>query len=448
MPSRVKTLSASKKLHCAFLFLLLGLCLAPRISHAALSVNQVRFGAHPDKVRLVLELSDKTDFRVFTLGTPYRILIDLPDFQWRAGNASTTPSSSVKALRYGTLQPGISRIVFEMTRPVTVESAFVIPAQGGQPSRLVIDYAPATDKNFEAEMKNIHGTLETSENLNKSVSESLAIYQERAPKNLALPAHATSASALVPPVLTPPAISPPPAPESVVRKPLIVIDPGHGGVDPGAISAHNANEKNVTLALARALKKQLESTGRYRVALTRDKDVFIKLRDRVTFARERQADLFISLHADSIGKSSVSGVSVYTLSEKASDAQTAKLAEQENRVDLIAGLDLSTEDEDVAGILVDLAMRDTMNQSNFFANKAVEKLKAGSLRLLETPHRSAGFAVLKAPDIPSILVDTGFMSNAKEAALLGTPAHREKIARALGSAVDSYFEQVRKKQKI
>ena len=138
MPSRVKTLSASKKLHCAFLFLLLGLCLAPRISHAALSVNQVRFGAHPDKVRLVLELSDKTDFRVFTLGTPYRILIDLPDFQWRAGNASTTPSSSVKALRYGTLQPGISRIVFEMTRPVTIESAFVIPAQGGQPSRLVI----------------------------------------------------------------------------------------------------------------------------------------------------------------------------------------------------------------------------------------------------------------------------------------------------------------------
>ena len=444
MPSRVKTLPAFRKLRLAFTALLLGLFLAPASAHAALSIDQVRFGAHPDKVRLVVEMNEKADFRVFTLATPYRIIIDLPDFQWRAGNASTTPASSVKALRYGTLQPGISRIVFEMTRPVAVESAFVIPAQGRQPSRLVIDYAPATDKNFEAGMKNIHGTLETGEVANKNSS----IYQERAPKNLALPAHATSASALVPPVLTPPAISPPSAPESVVRKPLIVIDPGHGGVDPGAISPHNTNEKNITLALARALKKHLESTGRYRVALTRDKDVFIKLRDRVTFARQRQADLFISLHADSIGKPNVSGVSVYTLSEKASDAQSAKLAEQENRADLIAGLDLSTEDEDVAGILVDLAMRDTMNQSNFFANKAVEKLKAGSVSLLEKPHRSAGFAVLKAPDIPSVLVETGFMSNKKEAALLGTPAHREKIARALGGAVDSYFEQVRKNQKI
>jgi N-acetylmuramoyl-L-alanine amidase len=434
---RVFPLPAFKSLRLA-LFLLLGFCLIPGRSWAALSINQVRFGTHPDKTRLVLDLSGKTDFRVFTLESPYRLLIDLPDFQWNAGNASTTPSSSVRALRYGTLQPGISRIVFEMTRPVAVESAFFIPAQGSQPGRLVIDYAPASGKKFQDGMKHIRGTLHVA---GENVGEDMTVYQDRAPKNLALPAHAVS-------TLTPPAVSPPPAPDSIVRKPLIIIDPGHGGVDPGAISAHDANEKNITLALARALKKQLESTGRYRVALTRDKDVFIKLRDRVTFAREREAELFISLHADSIGKPDVSGVSVYTLSEKASDKQTAKLAEQENRADLIAGLDLSTEDEDVAGILVDLAMRDTMNQSNFFANKIIEKLRAGSVSLLEKPHRSAGFAVLKAPDIPSVLVETGFMSNKKEAALLATPAHREKIAHALCGAVDSYFEQVRKNQKI
>jgi N-acetylmuramoyl-L-alanine amidase len=236
---------------------------------------------------------------------------------------------------------------------------------------------------------------------------------------------------------------------SVVRKPLIIIDPGHGGVDPGAHGINDTNEKNVTLALAKKLKATLESTGHYRVALTRDKDIFIKLRDRVTFARDREADLFISLHADSVGeRSNVSGVSIYTLSEKASDAQTAKLAEQENKVDLIAGIDLSAEDQDVANILVDLAMRDTMNQSNFFANKVVEKLKANSVRLLDRPHRSAGFAVLKAPDIPSVLVETGFMSNQKEVTLLNSDSHREKLAKAITSAVETYFDQVRKNQRI
>ncbi len=387
----------------------------------ALSVNQVRFGAHPDKVRLVLDLSAATDFRVFALADPYRMVIDLPDFDWRAGNASTTPSSGVKALRYGNLQPGISRIVFDMARPVAVRGAFIIPAQKNQPNRLVIDFSSVDDAEFQRAKNTIHGTLSTT------------------PANNVLAVPGTQH--LVPP-------QKPPPPDSIVRKPLIVIDPGHGGVDPGARGVNKTNEKNVTLALAKELKAQLEGTGRYRVALTRDKDIFIKLRDRVTIARQQEADLFISIHADSIEKSNVSGVSVYTLSEKASDSQTAKLAAQENRADLIAGIDLSVEDEDVANILVDLAMRDTMNQSNFFANKLLEKLKAGQVRLLDSPHRSAGFAVLKAPDIPSVLVEAGFMSNKKESELLNTLAHRKKVARALGDAVDTYFEQVRKNQRI
>jgi N-acetylmuramoyl-L-alanine amidase len=192
----------------------------------------------------------------------------------------------------------------------------------------------------------------------------------------------------------------------------------------------------------------LENTGRYRVSLTRDKDIFIKLRDRVTIAREKQADLFISFHADSIEKGGVSGVSIYTLSEKASDAQSAKLAAQENRADLIAGIDLTVEDEDVANILVDLAMRDTMNQSNFFANKLVQNFKADSVKLLDSPHRSAGFAVLKAPDIPSVLIEAGFMSNKKEVEMLSSPSHRKKIAGSVRDAIEAYFEQVRKNQRI
>jgi N-acetylmuramoyl-L-alanine amidase len=406
-------LSVRQFFHFVFFILLLGII--PGQAHA-LSVNQVRFGAHPDKIRLVLDLSEKTDFRVFALANPYRMVIDLPDFEWRAGNASTTPSSGVTALRYGNLQPGISRIVFDMAKPVSVRGAFIIPAQKGQPNRLVVDFTHVTEDVFERNKDISHGTLVTS-------GQVLAAPQ-------AVPSHK------------------PPTPPGAGYKPLIVIDAGHGGVDPGARGVNKTNEKNVTLALAKQLKSELEGTGRYRVALTRDKDIFIKLRERVSIARRQQADLFISIHADSIEKSNVSGVSVYTLSEKASDAQTAKLAAQENRADLIAGLDLSVEDEDVASILVDLAMRDTMNQSNFFANTLIDKLKARQVRLLDSPHRSAGFAVLKAPDIPSVLVEAGFMSNKKESELLNTPAHRAKISQALSGAIDSYFEQVRKNQRI
>ncbi|MCE7886999.1 MAG: N-acetylmuramoyl-L-alanine amidase [Alphaproteobacteria bacterium PRO2] len=393
--------------------MLLGIFI-PERAHA-LSVNQVRFGAHPDKIRLVLDLSQKTDFRVFALANPYRMVIDLPDFEWRAGNASTTPSSGVTALRYGNLQPGISRIVFDMAKPVSVRGAFIIPAQGNQPNRLVVDFTHVSEDVFQRNKDISHGTLVTSAQL------------------LEVPRSVPAQK---------------PTLQSSVYKPLIIIDAGHGGVDPGARGVNKTNEKNVTLALAKQLKSELEGTGRYRVALTRDRDIFIKLRERVAIARRQQADLFISIHADSIEKSNVSGVSVYTLSETASDAQTAKLAAQENRADLIAGLDLSVEDEDVASILVDLAMRDTMNQSNFFANTLIEKLRRRQVRLLDSPHRSAGFAVLKAPDIPSVLVEAGFMSNKKEAELLNTPAHRAKIAQALAGAVDSYFEQVRKNQRI
>ena len=226
-----------------------------------------------------------------------------------------------------------------------------------------------------------------------------------------------------------------------------MIDPGHGGNDPGAVGHNRAYEKNVVLSLSKELRKQLLATGKYRVLLTRENDRFIRLKNRVKFARDANADLFISLHADSIHKSNVRGTSIYTLSKKASDAQTAKLAEKENQADLIGGVGLTVEDEQVAFILGDFLMNDTMNQSKFFANTLVKKLKSHGVKTLENPHRYAGFAVLKAPDIPSILIEAGFMSNRKEAQLLNQASHRQKLAKAMRAGIDAYFDYIYKNEK-
>lgn len=402
----------------------------------ALSVDDVRFGVHPEKTRLVMALSEEANFRVFALEKPFRIVVDLPEFTWQAGKVGETPRANIRNLRHGRLQPGYSRIVMDMNKPMIVLDAFTLPQDDAQPPRLVIDYAAVSVARFAREKARVLGTLMPGEMARAS--------QANAPMRAA-------ASAVPVPAQKPEDFAPQNAPstnQASAEKHLVVLDPGHGGQDPGAIGKNGAAEKTVTLALARELKKQLESTGRYKVLLTRDKDIFIKLADRVKFARKNGADLFVSIHADSIDKPDVSGASVYTLSEKASDEQTEKLAARENKADLIAGIDLSVEDEDVANILVDLAMRDTMNQSKFFASKIVNSFGGNDLDLLDSPHRHAGFAVLKAADVPSVLVEAGFMSNRSEANRLSEPAHRARIATALRKGIDAYFEQVRKNQRI
>lgn len=392
----------------------------------ALDISDVRFGAHGEQTRMVLDMDEIADFRVFTLSSPYRIVIDLPAFTWNAGTIEKPASPNITAVRHGLLKPGISRIVFDVDHPVNIHAAFTLPAQSGKAHRLVLDLGPSSEALFERNKDKIFGMLPDDHTLQPSAAA-------QAPP----PYREVSLGGMTPP-----------KPQSVIVKPLIVIDPGHGGVDPGAIGANGVHERAVTLALGKELRKQLLETGRYRVEMTRDTDVFIKLADRVKFARKYNADLFVSIHADSLENGKVSGASIYTLSEKASDAQTAKLAARENRADLVAGIDLSVEDKEVANILLDLAMRDTMNQSKFFANTLAGTFKSHSLKTLDTPHRSAGFAVLKAPDIPSVLIETGFMSNRKEADLLNNPAHRRKLAKAILSGIDTYFEQVRKNQKI
>jgi N-acetylmuramoyl-L-alanine amidase len=411
-----------------FTLLLIFAVFAPNPSNAAdLAVNSLRFGAQGDGTRIVLDLSRKADFRAFVLQNPTRLVIDLPAFDWRAGAANPPAGSLASAIRNGALQPGVSRIVIDLKSPATLKSAFFLPAGPSVSDRVVMDvervsgpHDPSKDRMF--------GSLNTQApaiGSNPAPAQAL-----QTPTNYAAPAGEDA-----------------PVPVSKNHKgpkPMIVIDAGHGGDDPGAIGDGGKREKDVTLAVAQELKKQLEATGRYRVHLTRSTDKFIKLQDRVGIGRKNGGDLFISLHADSIDKPGVSGASIYTLSNKASDAQTAKLAARENQADLIAGVDLSHEDKEVANILIDLAMRDTMNQSKFFANTIVKQAKRNGIKMLDSPHRFAGFAVLKAPDIPSVLIEMGFMSNRSEVTQLTTPAHRQKIARTIVSGIDSYFAKVQK----
>jgi len=233
-----------------------------------------------------------------------------------------------------------------------------------------------------------------------------------------------------------------PTMESIISpKRTIVIDAGHGGIDPGAESVAGYHEKEITLATARILARTLEATGRYKVVLTRDSDVYLKLHERVARARAAHGNLFISLHADSaVADRSTRGASIYTLSETASDAESERYAQRENRADAIGGVALGDQSDDVAGILVDLTVRETVNDGNRLAGMMTDSLERHGVMLLPTtPHRSAGFAVLKSPDIPSVLIEMGYLSDMADARALADPRHQQQIAGAIADGVDRYF---------
>lgn len=219
--------------------------------------------------------------------------------------------------------------------------------------------------------------------------------------------------------------------------PLIVIDAGHGGQDPGALGLHGTHEKDVTLNYARALRTALIETGRYRAELTRDDDQFIMLPERVAIARKKKADLFVSIHADTNPKADARGLSIYTLSETASDAEAEALAERENKVDIVPGIDLNTADPDVASILIDLTQRETMNKSALLADAVVTSLH-GRITKLPRTHRFAGFRVLKGPDIPSVLIELGFLSNVTDERLLLTAEYRDAVIASIIKGIDRY----------
>lgn len=397
-------------------------CLPSGARAATATATDLRVGVHTDRTRLVVDLSSKVDVSIFVVADPNRLIVDLPEIEWRFPSDASQKGGIIDAVRYGLVQPGVSRLVLDLKQPARVANSYVMPPSEGKAFRLVLDLMATDRASFLAAAR-------------------------------AQPAPAQQQAALAPqPVAPVPAAAPPPAvksagvqpPGAPTHKPVknkrrvIVIDPGHGGADPGAVAPSGVFEKDITLAAAKDFKRRLEATKRYEVYLTRDSDTFIRLRDRIAIARAKNADLFISLHADTLSAKGVRGLSVYTLSEKASDKEAADLAEKENKADLIAGIDLSSENPNVTNILIDLAQRETMNESARFAGQLVGELRHVS-PVLPQAHRFAGFAVLKAPDVPSVLLEMGFLSNPLDERALTDPAYRAKMAESLVQAVSRFF---------
>ncbi len=367
------------------------------------AITNARLGDHGRETRFVLELSGTAPvaYEVSTVSNPYRLVIDLQHVDFRLPEGTGKQAVGVVAgFRYGRFGADSSRIVLDLTGPAVVDRKFELEPQAGFGRRIVLDIASTDMATFVAQ--------------NKPAED--------------------KATADLPDTMVP--IERPVA--GVIGRRVVVIDPGHGGVDPGTIGRSGVKEKDVVLAFAKEFARQLRATGRYDVRMTRSTDRFIKLRQRVAIARKYKADLFVSIHANSISKPSVRGLSVYTLSETASDKEAAALARKENASDIIAGVDLGGESPEVTGILIDLAQRETKNFSSRFARSLVDYASAQT-HMLQKSHRFAGFAVLKAPDVPSVLVELGFLTNSGDERELTSSSWRKKVSRSFVKAVDRYF---------
>jgi N-acetylmuramoyl-L-alanine amidase len=374
----------------------------PAAVHSAATASEVRLGGDEKRTRFIVDLSTNVEFFAFTLADPYRVVIDLPQIAFQLSpKAGQTGRGLIKAFRYGMIMPGGSRIVIDATGPVRIDKAFVLEAVDGQPSRLVVDLVSVDRETF---MRNL-------------ALQSRPIRQGQ-------PAAKASNDTEM----------------SADPRPVVVIDPGHGGVDAGTTVGGVENEKAIVLGFALQLRQRLEQTKKFRVVMTRADDSFIPLGERVRIARAAKAALFISIHADALPRrdADTRGATVYTLSDRATDDEAARLAESENKADAIAGVDLSAESDEIADILIDLAQRETRGFSAQFARGLVSELK-GTARLHKRPIRSAGFKVLKAPDVPSVLLELGYVSSPHDLKLMMSDAWRARVADSIAQAVETFF---------
>lgn len=367
-----------------------------------LKVNDIRIGVHEGSTRFVVDLSNRVEPRIFGLPDPFRVVIDLPEVDFDLAEERIGDGAGlITKLRYGLFRPGTSRFVLDLQSPSKVTKHFVLRPDGNKPWRLVLDIEKTTRADFIATMRP------------------------------SAPAPRQAANVPQPAPIRPTAPN---------ARPVVVVDAGHGGVDPGAIGVSGVYEKKIALDYAREIAKLLRNTGRYKVVMTRDRDIFLPLRERVRISRAAGADLFLSLHANTHPKRSTRGFSVYTLSNRASDKEAAALAALENKSDVIGGVDLGDYSDDVQNILIDFAQAKTNELSVKFARDILVSEVKSSASLLTRPWRSAGFAVLKAPDVPSVLVELGYISNPREERLLVTGQHRRKLSAAIVDAVDNYFK--------
>jgi N-acetylmuramoyl-L-alanine amidase len=367
---------------------------------AAVAVS-VALTAEVGKTRLAITLSKPVEARAAVMERPDRVIVDLPEVNFQLPPDSGQRREGVVAsYRYGLFAPGRSRLVIELAQPARVERLETAPGSTDGAAVLTIELARTDREAFK-----------------------------RA-------AAADARLALATPAALPPEV----APDREDRRPLIVIDPGHGGIDPGAHAPAGSPEKDIVFAFSQRLKARLEAKGRYRVVMTREDDVFIPLLERVRIARAAKADLLISIHADTIsGAPQVRGLTVYTGADRASDAESAQVADRENKSDAVAGLESEQSvDEGVADILQDLIRRETRGFSHAFAGKIIRELSP-VMKLNVKPHREARFVVLRAPDVPAVLVELGYLSSTKDTDLLMSDEWRDRMTASMSGAIDRFF---------
>jgi N-acetylmuramoyl-L-alanine amidase len=375
--------------------------------------SDARLAGDGKRTRFVLDLDKSIQFRAFALADPYRVVVDIPQVSFQLPpEAGITGRGLVKAFRYGLVMPGGSRIVFDLTGPARIAKSYVLDAANDQPPRLVLELEEVDRTNFV---------------------QSLAV--ESRPQ--LRPAIADAAD----PIVAMKAAAEPRPADAVDLRPVVVIDPGHGGVDNGTQAGGGENnEKDLVLGFGLALRDRIEKGGKYRVVMTREDDTFVPLADRVRIARTQSAALFVSIHADALprGEGDAQGATIYTLSDRASDSEAERLAETENKADAIGGVNLTEEPTEVADILIDLARRETRTFSNRFARLLMGEMKT-TARMHKHPLKSAGFKVLKAPDVPSVLVELGYVSNKEDLEHLLSESWRARIVGSMGQAIDAFF---------
>lgn len=362
--------------------------------------NAVDVSGDNRSTTLSFTISHPVEARAFVMERPDRVVVELPEvnFQLPAG-AGRRGKGLAASFRYGVFAPGKSRIVIDLAAPAMVTRATTVQPDNALP-RLEIEINHVDRARFHKEAR-------------RAADEGAG----RAPP----PAPAT-------------------ATDLADRRPVIVLDPGHGGLDNGAINSAGLIEKDIVLAFALRLREQLEATGRYRVILTRDGDTFVPLSERVRMAQQNRAALFLSIHADILRESpGVRGATVYTGSKLATDSEAAQLADKENDADRAAGVTSEEGSDQVAGILLDLTMRETKTFSKALASKLVAGL-GQVIRMNKNPHRSARFIVLTAPDTPSALLEIGYLSSTRDADLMNSPEWRDRTTAALAQAVNHYFD--------